>query len=65
MTGNAMIIDNPENRPLVHYPRNIVIAAEKYLKDSGIADTMLILPEFEFYLFDNVGWVAKCGRDKR
>ncbi len=56
MTGNAMIIDNPENRPLAHYPRNIVLAAEKYMKDLGIADTMMILPEFEFYLFDNVTW---------
>ncbi|MBQ9980376.1 MAG: glutamine synthetase beta-grasp domain-containing protein, partial [Oscillospiraceae bacterium] len=56
MTGNAMIIDHPENRPLAQYPTNIVLAAEQYLKDSGIADTMLILPEFEFYLFDNVGW---------
>lgn len=56
MTGNAMIIDNPENRPLAQYPRNIVLAAEQYMKDSGIADTMLILPEFEFYLFDNVSW---------
>ena len=56
MTGNAMIIDSPENRPLPQYPRNIVLAAEKYMQDSGIADTMLILPEFEFYLFDYVGW---------
>jgi len=56
MTGNAMIIDNPENRPLAQYPRNIVLAAEQYMKNSGIADTMLILPEFEFYLFDQVGW---------
>jgi len=56
MTGNAMIIDNPENRPLAQYPRNIVLAAEKYMRDSGIADTMLILPEFEFYLFDDVAW---------
>ncbi len=56
MTGNAMISDNPENRPLAQYPRNIVLAAEKYMCDSGIADTMLILPEFEFYLFDQVGW---------
>jgi len=56
MTGNAMIIDHPENRPLAQYPRNIVLAAEKYMCDSGIADTMLILPEFEFYLFDQVGW---------
>ena len=56
MTGNAMIIDYPENRPLAQYPRNIVLAAEKYMRDSGIADTMLILPEFEFYLFDEVNW---------
>ena len=59
MTGNAMIIDNPENRPLAQYPRNIVLAAEQYMKDSGIADTMLILPEFEFYLFDNVSWAVQ------
>ena len=56
MTGNAMIIDSPENRPLAQYPRNIVLAADKYMQDSGIADTMLILPEFEFYLFNQVGW---------
>ena len=56
MTGNAMIIDYPANRPLKQYPRNIVLAAEQYMKDLGIADTMLILPEFEFYLFDQVGW---------
>ncbi|MBR6510103.1 MAG: type I glutamate--ammonia ligase [Clostridia bacterium] len=56
MTGNAMIIDNPENRPLAQYPRNIVRAAVDYMKESGIADTMLILPEFEFYLFDDVTW---------
>ena len=56
ITGNAMIIDYPENRPLDQYPRNIVHAAEKYMQDSGIADTMLILPEFEFHLFDQIGW---------
>ena len=56
MTGNAMIIDYPHNRPLGQYPRNITQAAAQYLKDSGIADTMLILPEFEFYLFNKVGW---------
>ena len=56
MTGNAMIIDSPNNRPLNQYPRNIVLAAEEFMKNTGIADTMLILPEFEFHLFDNVGW---------
>ena len=43
MTGNAMIIDNPENRPLPQYPRNIVLAAEQYMRDCGIADEMYIL----------------------
>ena len=62
MTGNAMIIDNPENRPLAQYPRNIVLAAEQYMRDSGIADTMLILPEFEFYLFDDVNWSVSPNR---
>ncbi len=56
MIGNAMIIDYPQNRPLRQYPRNIVKAAVEYMKASGIADEMLILPEFEFYLFDQVGW---------
>ncbi|MBQ2724355.1 MAG: glutamine synthetase beta-grasp domain-containing protein, partial [Clostridia bacterium] len=62
MTGNAMIIDNPENRPLPQYPRNIVRAAVQKMKDDGVADTMLILPEFEFYLFDQVGWEVS-GRE--
>jgi len=59
ITGNAMIIDHPHNRPLAQYPRNIVAAAEQYMKDTGIADTALILPEFEFYLFDNAAWEVK------
>ncbi|MBQ8662649.1 MAG: type I glutamate--ammonia ligase [Eubacterium sp.] len=59
LTGNAMIIDYPNNRPLAQYPRNIVQAAEQYMKDTGIADTMLILPEFEFHMFDEVGWSVK------
>ncbi len=62
MTGNAMIIDSPENRPLAQYPRNIIKAAVNYMKDSGIADEMKILPEFEFYLFDNVTWNVE-GRE--
>ncbi len=56
MSGNAMIIGYPDNRPLAQYPRNVVKAAEDYMISTGIADTMLILPEFEFYLFDNAGW---------
>ena len=56
MTGDAMIIASPENKPLSQYPRNIIKAAVAHMQASGVADTMKILPEFEFYLFDNVGW---------
>lgn len=56
MTGNAMVIGYPNNYPLAQYPRNIVKAAIEYMKETQIADTMLILPEFEFYLFDSVNW---------
>ena len=56
MTGDAMIIATSENKPLAQYPRNIIKAAVAHMRECGIADTMKILPEFEFYLFDNVGW---------
>ena len=62
MTGNAMIIDTPQNRPLPQYPRNIVRAAVQYMKDCGVADTMKILPEFEFYLFDR--WAGRSAAGK-
>ncbi len=61
MTGNAMIIDSPANRPLPQYPRNVIKAAVRAMQDSGVADTMLILPEFEFYLFDSVSWSVDPG----
>ncbi len=64
MVGNAMIIDHSQNRPLPQYPRNIALAAEQYLRDTGIADRMLILPEFEFYLFDEAGWRVEGGRQE-
>ena len=59
LIGNAMVIEYPENRPLAQYPRNIVRAAEQYMRDSGIADTMMILPEFEFSLFDHAAWTVE------
>ena len=64
ISGNAMIIGYPDNRPLPQYPRNIALAAAQYLKDTGIADTMMILPEFEFYLFDEAGWKLEGKRQE-
>ena len=57
MTGDVMIIDTPENRPFDQYPRNVAKRALEYMCRTGIADEMLIGPEFEFYMFDSVS----CG----
>jgi len=38
-------------------PRNIALRAEQFLKSTGIADTSLWSPEFEFYIFDNITYI--------
>lgn len=62
MTGDVMIIDQPNNRPFDQYPRNVAKAAVEYMKSEGIADEMLIGPEFEFYLFDHVSFESNPNR---
>ena len=59
MMGDVFVIDEPENRPFNQYPRNVALAAEKYMRDEGIADQMIVGPEFEFYLFDSVAYQVK------
>lgn len=59
MMGDVFVIDEPENRPFNQYPRNVSLAAEKYMRDEGIADKMIIGPEFEFYLFDRVAYQVR------
>ena len=59
MMGDVFVIDEPENRPFDQYPRNVALAAEKYMRDEGIADQMIIGPEFEFYLFDRVAYQVR------
>ncbi|HAU99825.1 MAG TPA: type I glutamate--ammonia ligase [Lachnospiraceae bacterium] len=56
MIGDVMIIDHPNNRPFDQYPRNIAKRALEYMKESGIADEMLVGPEYEFYIFDQVAY---------
>lgn len=59
MIGDVMIIDRPSNRPFDQYPRNIAKAAVEYMKSTGIADEMIIGPEYEFYIFDDVAFETK------
>jgi len=40
--------------PFKNDPRNIAIAAEKLLLETGIADVSCWSPEFEFYIFDHI-----------
>ena len=54
MIGDVMIIDRPQNRPFDQYPRNVARRSVEYMKETGIADEMIIGPEFEFYVFDGV-----------
>ena len=48
------IIDPEMNQPYPRDPRHIARQAERYLQNTGIADTVLIGPEPEFFVFDNV-----------
>ena len=62
MTGDVYIIDQPDNRPFDQYPRNVAKAAIEYMKKEGIADEMLIGPEFEFYIFDHASF--ECNENR-
>ena len=56
MIGDAKIIDLPENRPFNQEPRNVAKRAEAYMRETGIADQILLGPEYEFFVFDEVGF---------
>ena len=60
MCGNVYVIkEKGDNIPFDQYPRNVSLRAEEYMVKSGIADTMIVGPEFEFYLFDHVAYEVK------
>lgn len=62
MIGNVCIIGEDENKPFDQYPRNVAIRAEEFLRENNIADSMIIGPEFEFYLLDHVSSECKPNR---
>ena len=51
MTGDVQIIAEPENQRFGQYARSVTERAEEYMRETGIADKMVVGPEFEFYLF--------------
>ncbi|MCB9989217.1 MAG: type I glutamate--ammonia ligase [Rhodospirillales bacterium] len=48
------ITEPTTGEPYNRDPRSIAIAAEKYLKDSGMGDTAFFGPEAEFFIFEDV-----------
>ena len=54
MIGDVMVIDKPDNRPFGQYPRNVAKRAYAYMQETGVADKMIIGPEYEFYIFDDL-----------
>lgn len=59
MIGDVRIIGDKENIPFDQEPRNVCKRAEEYMRELGVADTFLLGPEFEFYVFDEVTYNNK------
>lgn len=62
MIGDVYVISEPENFLFDQYPRTIAAKAEEYMKSTGIADEMLIGPEYEFHVFDHVSYECSPQR---
>jgi glutamine synthetase len=48
MTGNVLVIDPDGNKPFGQYPRNVALRAQEYLRETKIADSMIIGPNSSF-----------------
>ncbi len=59
MMANVYSIEKDRNKPFVQYPRNVIAAAVEYMKEKGIADEMVIAPEYEFSVFDSMSYSIK------
>ena len=59
MIGDVMVIDQPANRPFDQYPRNVAKRSVAYMRELGIADEMIIGPEYEFHIFDGMSYTEK------
>ena len=59
MIGDVRVIGKDANIPFNQEPRNVSKRAEEYMRETGVADTFLLGPEFEFYVFDEVSYENK------
>ncbi len=50
------VYDPESGEPYNRDPRSIAKAAEAYVRDSGVADTVYFGPEAEFFIFDKVSY---------
>lgn len=55
MIGNIYTVGNVEGR-FEGDPRFICEKANRYLRNTGIADEFMLAPEFEFYIFDGASY---------
>jgi len=62
MIGNVFVIHPKRNMPFDQYPRNVALRAEEFLRESKIADSLIIGPEFEFHVFESVGYECRPNR---
>ena len=62
MIGDVYVISYPDNYRFDQDPRNVAKRAEAYLKETGIADTILLGPEYEFHVFDHVSYSSEPNR---
>ncbi|MDR1735796.1 MAG: type I glutamate--ammonia ligase [Oscillospiraceae bacterium] len=59
MLGDVYVIELPDNKRFDQDPRSVAFNAQEYLLSTGIADEMIIGPEFEFHVFDHISYSVK------
>ena len=56
------VVDPFTDAPYSRDPRQVANRAQRYLKDTGIADTVFFAPEAEFYIFDDVRYETTAAK---
>jgi glutamine synthetase len=57
----CQVIDPITREPYTRDPRYVAQKAERYLRETGIADTCYMGPEAEFYIFDHVSFDQRAN----